>query len=759
MEAGIQVVTPPPTPGARLNELKSTPQSGGAATNSEFRSSLRVADLRYPILHDILKHDSCKLRDMVGTLLWECRAEDRLDGDTTKETLLIDCLEKVVPLCEDSTLRKEMNNFSKAFPETARYPPLAHAMNRALYLLHDLHLHLPLRKPNARGLLFAQNDPKTIKGTQVPQSTSVRKPDLVAAFAAAICAAFGLTLPTELNKEVIHKLSALVACTPSNGFSWPDVLQSLELKVTPSPPNRKCSASYSSTLTVEVPWEQVPRDPHEPQIASIFSSRKRAAESDPDQQNKRSKTVKSNPIMPSTAAPPSTEPPLVESEPSTSKATQHMKPLTEGGPQVSAVVQCALYGAEMLSSSARRAFALNFILRDTVAHIWYYDSQGAIQTTGFDIIQDLPYLLVLLLAFQRFSDKQWGYVSDFQEDPGRFPRHGKNNSSSILQSYKVQLRDAKGIHITAKVTAQSPVYSGLILSGRRTVVLPAKIDGVEDENKYVLKLYWPERSRVSEVDFLADAAEIASQDTKVAGHIPTVVAFSDFEEYRTDNIRAALGLEERGGRVLRAILFPELVSVTSLKDSRDVWRALKECFHCHYGLYSRGLQHHDVSINNIMYDAQKGRGVLNDWDLAHSTKRQGSLGRERTGTMPFMALDLLTAPGWMGQVERLYRHDCESFAWVMVWICGRYDSGQEILQPPFQGWIKDRPEDCRGAKSNILTGAWRQVVPTPSFAACWTASLRHLFNLIPREDPVLQAREKSDKDIYEESVLILASSI
>jgi len=55
----------------------------------------------------------------------------------------------------------------------------------------------------------------------------------------------------------------------------------------------------------------------------------------------------------------------------------------------------------------------------------------------------------------------------------------------------------------------------------------------------------------------------------------------------------------------------------------------------------------------------------------------------------FMALDLLTEEAWNGHVERLYRHDCESFAWVLLWICCRYHNGKVINDPPLKRFITD----------------------------------------------------------------------
>jgi hypothetical protein len=81
-----------------------------------------------------------------------------------------------------------------------------------------------------------------------------------------------------------------------------------------------------------------------------------------------------------------------------------------------------------------------------------------------------------------------------------------------------------------------------------------------------------------------------------------------------------------------------------------------------------------------MYDKTNTRGVLNDYDFAHWTTQCRPTGMERTGTRPFMALDLLTDAAWDGKIERLYRHDCESFAWVLLWVCCRYEGGKQSLK-------------------------------------------------------------------------------
>ena len=90
-----------------------------------------------------------------------------------------------------------------------------------------------------------------------------------------------------------------------------------------------------------------------------------------------------------------------------------------------------------------------------------------------------------------------------------------------------------------------------------------------------------------------------------------------------------------------------------------------------YLLWKIGIAHGDVSLSNMMYYEQddKKYGVSNDFDLAaimavgeRTPKKQGF---ERTGTLPFMAIDLLRYPD--GQISRWFRHDLESCMWCLVW--------------------------------------------------------------------------------------------
>ncbi|KAI0027651.1 hypothetical protein K488DRAFT_27037, partial [Vararia minispora EC-137] len=86
------------------------------------------------------------------------------------------------------------------------------------------------------------------------------------------------------------------------------------------------------------------------------------------------------------------------------------------------------------------------------------------------------------------------------------------------------------------------------------------------------------------------------------------------------------------------------------------------------------ILHRDLSLANLMMRRdESGRliGVLNDWDLAKDGHpdmgdRLTTFEMERTGTVPFMALDLLKRQAGV-QVIHVYRHDLEAGIWVLPW--------------------------------------------------------------------------------------------
>jgi len=94
-------------------------------------------------------------------------------------------------------------------------------------------------------------------------------------------------------------------------------------------------------------------------------------------------------------------------------------------------------------------------------------------------------------------------------------------------------------------------------------------------------------------------------------------------------------------------------------------------------------------------------GVLIDFDLAILGGSQ-STSTERTGTMPFMALEILAHIAAGNHWVHLYRYDVESFLWVAIWVCGTYEDGKERRDAPFKAWTQGDAPLCQALKLYFL---------------------------------------------------------
>jgi hypothetical protein len=108
-----------------------------------------------------------------------------------------------------------------------------------------------------------------------------------------------------------------------------------------------------------------------------------------------------------------------------------------------------------------------------------------------------------------------------------------------------------------------------------------------------------------------------------------------------------------------------------------------------------------------MFKCHEGRakGIVNDWDMASHLNATGevptSTARHRTGTIPFMARDLLVDE----PPVHLYRHDLESFFYILIWAAVHFDIQNKTRLPTHHAlkpWDDDSLKAARSAKSALF---------------------------------------------------------
>ncbi|KAL9124715.1 MAG: hypothetical protein Q9217_005981 [Psora testacea] len=118
------------------------------------------------------------------------------------------------------------------------------------------------------------------------------------------------------------------------------------------------------------------------------------------------------------------------------------------------------------------------------------------------------------------------------------------------------------------------------------------------------------------------------------------------------------------------VISPAGQAISKFDSISELLTALRDAIKAHRSLYIQGKSlHRDISENNIIItDPKKAdglTGMLIDLELAKEVGSGPSGARHQTGTMEFMAIEVLR------RVSHTYRHDLESFFYVLLWICAR----------------------------------------------------------------------------------------
>ncbi|KJZ68312.1 hypothetical protein HIM_12297 [Hirsutella minnesotensis 3608] len=167
--------------------------------------------------------------------------------------------------------------------------------------------------------------------------------------------------------------------------------------------------------------------------------------------------------------------------------------------------------------------------------------------------------------------------------------------------------------------------------------------------------------------------------------------------------------EPYDNRVFRCLVIsPAGRAIHKYKKLSELLGALRDAIKAHRSLYLKGnILHRDISENNIIITDRKTTGhvgMLIDLDLAKELGSGRSGARCRTGTMEFMAIEVLLG------ISHTYRHDLESFFYVLIWQCVR--RGREFLNKPvdhtnskLRSWYTGTYDDIANVKLGHMNKA------------------------------------------------------
>ncbi|KAK7055338.1 other 1 protein kinase [Favolaschia claudopus] len=214
----------------------------------------------------------------------------------------------------------------------------------------------------------------------------------------------------------------------------------------------------------------------------------------------------------------------------------------------------------------------------------------------------------------------------------------------------------------------------------------------------IVKWSWVSPDRTFEADLIASARRLAEEDCpKMLLHLPEI-----YHSQRCDGLVLSCRCQEilhknSEGRILRVMIQKELKPIQELEHPDMLAQAFKAIFECYRWLYETAhIMHRDISVANLRFHEVDGKmyGVLNDFDHALDFgKKSESTSKQRTGTKLYMAIDLLVPD----PPQHLYRHDLESFLYVLVFL-----TCQITENSPLNFWTTDTMENLRTKKKMAI---------------------------------------------------------
>ena len=271
--------------------------------------------------------------------------------------------------------------------------------------------------------------------------------------------------------------------------------------------------------------------------------------------------------------------------------------------------------------------------------ISWIDREGAILSSRFSLFEHLPLVLVLLLVLQRFERHQWGEITELTARGHSVLLHpvnadGSLGSDEVRVNFHPTDKVYSGWSLLGRATtvvgasaerggSHPPTREGHVkplekmgddvvgtavdrnpketetdgadsgdpgdgeeriqstVDQARDAYRKAR-DDITKANDLILKISWPEMSRIPEWRTIAHAQTLGETDKFIRGHVPEVKYGRDLDRYSTQRIRNYLKLqhdERAGTRILRLIVMNRLRPIHDL-NGKQLWDAFWQCFTC-----------------------------------------------------------------------------------------------------------------------------------------------------------------------------------
>lgn len=402
------------------------------------------------------------------------------------------------------------------------------------------------------------------------------------------------------------------------------------------------------------------------------------------------------------------------------------------------ILQLARYVRSVFADQPTRRFVHSFSLCSSKMELWIFDRSGPYSSGSFDIHDEPDKFARALVGYATMNDDAMGLDTFIEREEGYYyttlEDTSNNKTKFRLEDLIVRQRAIVCRGTTCYQTRNSQVAKFSWVSDKRKPEVEqlklAEERGVRGVARVVA------HRRITTIAELREGLQFTKRhrfrDEAVHfGDLPSAAGSANMLGYKrkssSDNTsNSTSGSKRRRSNSKKSKLSTELTDqlstskakpslyrpgeglwenriysclvvspvgrvISDFRTIKELLQSMRDATRAHQDLYVTGkILHRDISSNNIIITkpevADGFKGMLIDLDLAKVRESGPSGARHQTGTMQFMAVEVLR------EVDHTYRHDLESFFYVLLWMCVRESWTKETFsrgeKPPRESLLR-----------------------------------------------------------------------
>ncbi|VCU39377.1 Bgt-50097 [Blumeria graminis f. sp. tritici] len=384
------------------------------------------------------------------------------------------------------------------------------------------------------------------------------------------------------------------------------------------------------------------------------------------------------------------------------------------GQKADKIHQLMRYVREIFYAQPLRRFVQGFCLHQNHVELWVVDRAGAYSSAEIDVIKSQEALVRALSSYMLMNDEELGLdpIIRYNEDDRCFVNIPRGTKKQRIIEISPQ-----------------PVYRPETISSRGNTCFKTR------DNKYLIKFSWGSGAKRSELEYLELAKKLPGvihlKRSKSLYEVETHRKGIDFSsgyiwEMNSEGVHLSHGKtmdpKVEDYYMKRELTFAKLSPfgrpLNSCSTVREFVGGIRDAIIGHRNLHEIQILHGDVSEGNIILFGPNHKGVTKGLliDLDMSTLLQDSRDNDEakviTGTTKFMALGLLEGIRDKDfSIQQTYRHDLESFFYVLLVGCMSYGRDPESVPDHLEQWCTPSSAQNYGMKlSHIVCDFEKRII-------------------------------------------------